>query len=171
MGDMLKLTSIILISAVFFYSCRNFGYSFKGSTLNPAITTFTVETFKNEANIVVPSLSNTLTEKLKDKAIKELNLKHNDKDGQIVFRGIITEYKTGPASVTSNEIAASTRLTISVRVIYENTLNPEQNYEATFSAYSDFDSKFDLSSIENQLIDQISDILIQDIFNRAVNNW
>lgn len=163
------LLSIILATVLLFDNCRI--YSFKGSTLSPEIKTFTVEPFINQASLVVPSLANTFTEKLKEKIIRELNLSHVNSDGQIIFKGYITNYKTSPASVTSNEKAAQTRLTVTIRVIFENKVTPEQNFDVTFSQYIDFNSNLELSSIENQLIDEISDALIQDVFNRAINNW
>jgi len=168
---MLSRLPIYVITALVLFtgSCKI--YSFKGSTLDPSIKTFTVVPFVNQASIVVPSLSNTLTEKLKDKCIRELNLSHSENEGQIIFRGTITSYKTGPASVTSNEVAASTRLTITTKIVFENKINPEQSFDASFSHYVDFDSKKDLASIENDLIEEIAEMMIQDIFNRAINNW
>ncbi len=163
----IPVVSLILVSS--FQSCKI--YSFKGSTLSPDIKTFTVEPFVNQASIVVPSLANTFTEKLKEKIIRELNLSHTDQDGQIIFKGFITSYRTGPASVTSSDKAAATRLTVTVRVVFENSVTPDQNFDISFSQYIDFDSNLDLSSIESQLIDELSDAIIQDIFNRAINNW
>jgi len=164
-----KALFLFSIFSLFINSCGI--YSFKGSTLSPDIKTFTVIPFTNQASIVVPSLSNTLTEKLKDKFISEMKLSHDDTKGDLIFKGVITQYKTGPASITSGEFAATTRLTISVKVTFENTINPDQDYEVTFSNYIDFDSSQDLSSIEDNLINELTDMLVQDIFNRAVNNW
>ena len=164
----------LLLSISFFATllCNSCGiYSLKGSTLSTQIKSFTVNPIVNQASIVVPSLANTLTEKLKDKFISEIKLSHEDTGGDIVFRGIITQYKTGPASITSDEFAATTRLTITVKVVFENTVTPEQSYDVNFSNYVDFESNLDLSSIEDNLIDELTNMLVQDIFNRAVNNW
>jgi hypothetical protein len=146
-------------------------YSFKGGRFDPNIKSFTVYPFSNQANIVVPSLADDLTEKLKDKIRSEMNLIHVDNDGDVVFDGVVIDYRTGPSSVTSGEVAATTRLSITVKVNYENKFNSDQNYNVNFSSYVDYDSAEDLASIEDELIDEISEMLIQDIFNRAVNNW
>lgn len=100
-----------------------------------------------------------------------MDLSHINSNGDIVFEGTITNYKTGPSSISSGEIAATTRLSISVHVVYENKVDSDQSYDVSFNAFMDYDSNQDLSSIEDELISGISEILIQDIFNRAVNNW
>ena len=146
-------------------------YSFSGASLSPEVKTISISTFTNQASLVVPSLAETLTEKLKDKFLKELSLTLVDYDGDIEFKGAITDYRTVPTSIQSNDQAAMTRLTINVRVTYKNTIEPKQNYETIFSNYVDFDSSQDISSIEDELIEELTEMLIQDIFNKAVNNW
>jgi hypothetical protein len=158
---------VILISG--FSSCGIF--SFTGASLSSNIKTVSVKTFTNQASLVVPSLSQILTEKLKDKFIREMNLNLVEDNGDINFKGTVIDYRTQPSSITTNERTASTRLTISVRVKFENTKDTKQSFENTFSAYLDFDSSKNLSSIEDELINEISDMLVQDIFNKSVNNW
>jgi hypothetical protein len=165
---MKRLIPIILL-VIWFSSCGI--YSFTGASLSPEIKTVSVKSFTNQASLVVPSLTQVLTEKLKDKFIKEMNLSMVEDNGDINFRGVITDYKTQPSSITTNDKTATTRLTISVRVKFENIKEPKQNYENSFSAYMDFDSNKNLASIEDELINEICDMLVQDIFNKAVNNW
>ena len=164
----ISIITFLLALAVSLNSC--WFYSFKGGTLDAE--TCKIENFTNQASIVVPLLSETLTEKLKDKFISEFSLTmvEND-DADISFKGVVTDYRATPSSVASDNQAALTRLTISVKVTYENKKEPENSYETTFSNFVEFDSNLDLASIENDLIDEITDMLVQDIFNRAVNNW
>jgi hypothetical protein len=166
---MKRLTSLLILIC-FLSSCGI--YSFTGASLSSNIKTVSVKTFINQASLVVPSLAQIMTEKLKDKFIKEMNLTLVDGEGDINFKGIIIDYKTAPAAQTGGiDRTANTRLTISVRVKYDNTKEPKQNFESTFSAYLDFDSSKNLASIEDELINEISDMLVQDIFNKSVNNW
>jgi hypothetical protein len=146
-------------------------YSFSGASLSPDIKSVTIKTFTNQASIVVPSLSEKITEKLKDKFMKEMNLKLVDDNGDITFKGSVVDYKIAPASISSNEQSKTSRLTISVKVKFENSKDPKGDYESMFSSYMDFDSTKDLTQVENELIEGITDILVQDIFNKAVNNW
>ena len=74
-------------------------------------------------------------------------------------------------SINSNETAGQNRLTISVKVKYSNRFQLENNFDQTFSRYKDFDSSLNLNEIEEELIEEISKQLIDDIFNKSVVNW
>ncbi len=146
-------------------------YSFTGASLSPEVKTFSVQNFRNVADQVIPSLAEDLTESLKDKFIREMGLSYTENDGDIKFDGTITDYKVGPSSIGGNETATTSRLTITVKVHFENTVEPENNFDATFSNYIDFDSQQEFSSIQDDLHSELIEFFIQDIFNRAVNNW
>ena len=45
------------------------------------------------------------------------------------------------------------------------------NFEQEFSQFADFDASVSVSQVEAQLIDDITNKLIQEVFNRSVNNW
>ena len=155
--------------AIGLFSCGI--YSFSGASLSSDIKSVSIKTFTNQASIVVPSLSEKITEKLKDKFLKEMNLKLEDDNGDLTFKGAIVDYKIAPSSITSNDQSKTSRLTISVKVKFENIKEPKLNYETVFSSYMDFDSTKDLSQVETELIEGITTNLVQDIFNKAVNNW
>ncbi|MBL4652758.1 MAG: hypothetical protein JKY53_07810 [Flavobacteriales bacterium] len=62
-------------------------------------------------------------------------------------------------------------MTISVKVKFINTQDAEKNYEQNFSRYAEYDSNLDLTAVEDELITEINDQLVQDIFNKAMSNW
>lgn len=146
-------------------------YSFSGAALSPEIKTVTVQTFPNEANLVVPGLGQKFSEKMKDKFLRETQLKVVPEGGDIEFDGAITEYRLDQTAVQSNEKAGLSRLVMSVRINYTNNTDPKANFERRFSSYTDFDSSKNLSDVEDDLIETLSDQLITDIFNATVNNW
>ena len=74
-------------------------------------------------------------------------------------------------AIQSNEIAGQNRLTISVKVDFENIFDNQYNFSHTFSRYKDYESSQNLSEIEEILIDGITNELIEDIFNKSVVNW
>ena len=45
------------------------------------------------------------------------------------------------------------------------------NYNSNFSRYRDFPANEDLSIIEENLMNEITDELIEDVFNKAIINW
>lgn len=94
-----------------------------------------------------------------------------NKGGDLQIEGSITNYRTSPVAIQANETAAQTRLTISVEVVYVNTLDDSKNFKSTFSRFQDYPSTQNLSEVQDMLIDQINEMLIQDIFDKAVVNW
>src|SRR5436189_5920813 len=98
---------------LFIASCK-VNYSMTGASISPDIKTFTVKYFSKTASLGPASLSQTFTEKLKDKFISQTNLASVPKDGDLVFEGAITNYTVVPIAVQPNETASQNRLTITV---------------------------------------------------------
>ena len=166
---MIKKLGIFCFVSVLFSACGI--YSFSGASISPDAETVSIGYFQNNAAMVQPTLSNSMTESLKDQFISQTNLSLSDANGDLQFKGEITGYKVRPIAIQANETAAQNRLTISVKVTFTNVLDETQNYSHSFSHYADFDSSQDLSSVESELIDQIVIVLSENIFNKAVANW
>lgn len=146
-------------------------YSFTGASISPEVETVSIAYFQNNAAMVQPTLSNTLTEALKDRFLSQTNLDLLETNGDLQFEGSISSYKVKPIAIQANETAAKNRLTISIKVDFKNTAEEEHNYSKSFSRYADYSSTENLSSIEEELIEQIVAELVDDIFNQAVANW
>ncbi|MCX7862252.1 MAG: LPS assembly lipoprotein LptE [Bacteroidales bacterium] len=146
-------------------------YTFSGASYSADIHTFHVSFFQNQAPLVNPSLSNVFTEALKDRINNQTKLKLVTRDGDLQYEGEIINYSIAPQTISGNEVAALNRLTISVRVKFTNTKNPNQNFDKTFSQFADYESSKPLQSIEDELIKEIVDKLTQDIFNASLVNW
>lgn len=165
-----KIKQVLFIGCCFAASSCGV-YSFSGASISPDIKNVTVNYFGNEASIVVPTLSQSFTETLKDKIISSTSLILSREPGDVRFEGEIIDYSTRPIAIQGNETSSQTRLTISVRVRYINTKDEKQNFENVFTRYTDFPSEQNLSSVENELIRKINDELAEDIFNKAFVNW
>lgn len=146
-------------------------YSFSGVNISPEIKTVTVQYFPNRAPIVQAQLSQYFTDALIDKIEANTSLNLVSSGGDIIFGGEIRNYETRPTAITGEETAARNRLTIGVNVRYTNTLDPEQDFESSFSRYEDYDSSQSLTEVENELIELIVEGLVEDIFNKAFVNW
>ncbi len=146
-------------------------YSFTGASIAPDVKTFSVDYIKNRASLINPTLSQVITQKLKDKFISQTNLSPIKVDGDLRFEGYISDYNTQPIAIQSNDQAAQNRLTITVLIKFTNTKDEKQNFETSFSRFADYAANKDLSSVEAGLIESISSQLIDDVFNKAVVNW
>ena len=165
---MKKIFSFLIIS-ILIYSCGI--YSFNGASISKNTKTITIKYFTNNASTIQPTLSQVITEKLKDYFTQQTNLSINDNDGDLKFSGEITKYEIKPMAIQSNEVAGKNRLTIAVKVDFTNIYENEYNFSHTFSRYRDYESSQNFSEIEEILIEEISNELIEDIFNKSVVNW
>lgn len=165
----MKKGILILLLISGFLSCGI--YSFTGASISKDITSVSIENFENNTASSPPSLSNNLTEALKDRFNDQTNLSIINTNGDLIFEGTISSYSIKPIAIRSDETAAQNRLKIGVKVKYINQLDEEFNYHSNFSRYRDYDSNANLSQVEDQLMEEIIEELVDDIFNKALANW
>ncbi len=145
-------------------------YTFTGASYGTA-KTFSVDYIQNRATYVSPTLSQKITEDLKDRFMSQTPLTMVQKDGDLQFEGVITGYVISPGGIKSGETASFNRLTVTVKIIFTNQTAPENDFEKSFSRYADFDVSQPFQTVESGLLDQIVEELINDIFNESVVNW
>lgn len=146
-------------------------YSFSGASIPPEAKTVSVQYFQNNASLAPPTLSQTFTEALRDKLSSQTRLGLVNKEGDLAFEGSVTSYTTAPIAIQSTDQAALNRLTITVNVKYTCSFDEKKNFEQSFSRFSDYPSTKSLTAVENELITDINQQIVQDIFNRTLNDW
>ncbi len=166
-----RKSTLIIISALALFSSCTMKYSFTGASISPETKTVSVQYFNNIAPIVYPTLSQTLTETLKDKFVSQTSLVVMQRDADMNFEGQITGYTVTPTAIQGDQYASQNRLTITVSVKFTNKNNPELNYNKSFSAYEDFAATEQLVQVESEKTKLIVEKLVDDIFNAAVANW
>ena len=87
-------------------------------------------------------------------------------EGQAVLGNFnrILKYK-GADEVSMN------RLTVTIKVRFTNTVDPDASFEQSFSRYRDYAASRDFSSVESSLVSEIVTELCEDVFNKSVVNW
>lgn len=166
-----RKSTLIIISALALFASCTMKYSFTGASISPETKTVSVQYFNNIAPIVYPTLSQTLTETLKDKFVSQTSLVVMQRDADMNFEGQITGYTVTPTAIQGDQYASQNRLTITVSVKFTNKNNPELNYNKSFSAYEDFAATEQLVQVESEKTKLIVEKLVDDIFNAAVANW
>ena len=161
-----------MLIAVAFSSCT-ISYKFNGSALDYNIyKTISISDFPIRAALVYPPLQQTFENKLLNMVTRQTRLQVNEGGNtDLRMEGEITGYNLSPQAVTENAYASQTRLTITVRVKYTNTKEPGQDVDQSFSAYRDFSSTELLTDVQDELCNQISDELVDLIFNATLGNW
>ena len=164
-----------LFFLVFLLNGCKINYSFSGANISPEIKTVSVQYFQNRVTpgngFVNPNFSQIFTDALKDKIKAQTSLNFATDLGDVDFEGEITRYEAEPLAVTGREVAELNRFTITVRVKYTNTVNPDENFDTQFSRYEDYESSKDLQSVEQDLSEKILEQITEDIFNQAFVNW
>jgi len=165
------LLLILLITFIAGLSGCKVSYSFSGASISPQVKTLSVQYFQNRASLVQPGLSQYLTDALMDKCKSQTSLKNVNGIGDVNFEGEITDYNTRPLTVAADAQAAMNRFTISVKVKFTNSVDPDLSFEQTFARYQDYNSNIDLSQVEKELSAKIVEMIVEDIFNQAFVNW
>lgn len=167
-----NITGKLLLIALLFGSCFSMNYDFKGGVaIDPAIKTFSVQYFDNKATLVEPLFSQRFTEELKLYIQSNTDLRLVTGRGDVDFSGVVRTYSITPQAISSGETAAKTRFTISVKVNYMNTIDPEADFESTFSQFREFESTTSFSEVEEILSSEIREEIIEQAFNAAFVNW
>ncbi len=165
------LIAFPLLAAVVLGGCSIVKYSFTGTSIQADVKTVTINYFEYKALKVNPNLSNDLTEAMRDKFRKLTKLEQVEMDGDLELQGEITGYDVRAAAVTANEVAAQNRLTVTVKLKFTNRKYPEDDFDKSFSAYSDYDSTNSLDAVESTLCQEIIEKLVEDMFNASVAQW
>ncbi len=169
----------ILIISIFLTACGV--YSFTGANISPNVRTISIQTFYDEVGTGPPNLSQLFTEKIRDYYQQNTSLVIVQNEGDLQMEGSIVGYALAPmaprASGSQNfedaDIAALQRLTITVNATYVNIQDDSFDFEnQRFSFYFDYNPETqDFNSIEADLVEEIYDAIILDIFNATVANW
>ena len=161
---------ILTITVLLTNSCS---FSLSGSSIGE-LKTIKVEYFENNAQLVVNYLSQNFTESLKDRIRSTTSLSIIQGEGQARMSGTITGYTIEPISVQATNsnvapIAGAERLTITVSVVYTNSIDKKNSFSQSFSEHQDFTG--DIANQEQKMVTAIIKQLTDDIFNRAFANW
>ncbi len=162
---------IVMLLALSFTDCR-ISYKFNGAALDYSIyKTVNVGEFPIRASLVYPPLQQMFENALLDYITRNTRLQTTDGPSDLQLEGEITGYALSPQAVTQNALASQTRLTITVRVKYTDNKQEGKDIDQTFSAYRDFDSSLMLNDVQDGLCDEITEELVNLIFNATLGDW
>ena len=175
-----NLKSIFVFSIftlAFLQSCTF--YNFKGNTLNENIKTIQIKDFINNSALMNPTLAQQFTVDINNRFLQRSTLKGTTENPHILIEGEITDYTISPTTISSpvgtntgGQIqAAQNKLTITVKVHYENAIEPEKGFDRTYSDESVFSSDLDLNQIEASQVKIVNERIINKIFNDIIADW
>jgi len=164
-----------ILSLIPLHSC-GVKYSFTGK--GTAAKTISITEFYNNADLGPANMGQIFTNDIKNYFIQNSSISVVAEEGELQMEGEITDFRLTPIAPVStgdpNQInnASSTRLTITVKATYINTLDETMSFkDKTFSFYKDFTNDQNFADIEEQYTKAIFERIINDIFNASVANW
>ena len=160
-----------MLAAALVLSACSVSYSFSGTSIQPDVNTITINYIEYKALRVNPSLSNDLTEAIRNQFRRMTRLEQVEADGDMEITGEITGYDVSAAAVTANEVAARNKLTVTVKISFTDKKHPDEDFDKSFSAYAEYDSTNTLDAVESTLCAEIIEKLVEDIFNASVAQW
>ena len=114
-------------------------YSLSGASIPPDAKTFSVAYFPNNAPMVAPILSSTLTDALRDKFTRQTRLTQVDEGGDFAFEGEIINYDLHHGVGVERRLRPAEPPDDHHQGAFTNALDEKQSWNRTFTAYEDYE--------------------------------
>lgn len=169
---MRRITIILGILLVGVLAACTVSYKFTGTSIDYSkIKSISLDKFPIRANYVWSPMESMFYNSLSDLYAQKTKLKVLKRDGDLQLGGEIVEYSQTNKSVGSDGYSAQVQLKIVVNVRFVNTQNHEDDFEQRFSATTEYDSSKQLASVQEELVQEMIDDIIDQIFNETVSKW
>lgn len=149
-------------------------YSFTGATLPADVKTISIQNFENSSGEGPANLTQLVTNNFKNYFQRNSNLTILQREGDLQLEGQIISFTLTPAAVQRDgniDQATLNRLTLAMQIRFTNTKDPEQDFDQQFTITQDFGRDVDITQIPANTIEQMTDRLAADVFNKALANW
>ena len=168
----LNIISVLSVSLCLLAACT-VSYKFNGSSINyDKVKTISFENFPNRsAAFVWGPMESMFNTALQDKYMQQTRLKQVRQNGDLQLSGEITNYDAYNKGVGSDGYSTMAELKMTVNVRYVNNTNHAEDFEQQFSASREYNSTQQLSAVQEELVNQMIDEIVEQIFNATVANW
>ena len=157
--------------AVIITAC-SVSYKFNGASIDYSETkTIQIVDFPIRSSYVWGPMGPMFNNQLKDEFASHTKLIQVKRNGDLKIEGEITRYEQRNKSVTAEGSSSMVELSMTVNVRYTNNKDHEQDFEQQFTAQQSFDSKLQLNSVQEGLVQEMVKDIVQQIFNATVANW
>ena len=94
-----------------------------------------------------------------------------NQNGDMKIEGEIEGYELTPWAVQEDAFASETKLTMTVRMRFRNNKTEEPDKEERISANRTFSSNTVFDSVQDELMGQLIEEIVDQIFNATMANW
>jgi len=167
----IKYMLVVLISAFLFQGCK-ISYKLNQAAIDYSTTkTFSIETFSNRAAYqwapMAPMFNTSLSARYND----QTKLSQVRRDGDLNLSGEITSYDQTNKSISADGYSSMVQLRMTVKVKFVNNNKHEDDFDRSFSSSREYDSSQQLSAVQEELVQQMIDDIVDQVFNATVAKW
>jgi len=164
----ISLLSLLLLPII---SC-SIRVSLNGSSINyDLVKSISIEKFPIRCAYVWAPMEAMFYSSLSDSYSNKTKLQVLQRNGDLQLSGEITEYSQLNKAISSDGFSAQTQLKMTVNVRFVNNSNHEEDFEKTFSSTAEFDSSQQLTAVQEELVQEMINDIVDQIFNATVANW
>lgn len=169
---MTRVPSILILAILLTLTgCKSCKLSLSGVNIPPDVKNISIGYFENNASLVNPTLSQKFTESLKDRFLRGTSLAIVKSEGDFQITGEITDYKIIPVASNANTGSQKNRFSIAVRVKFVSPKHKEMDFENVIDKFQEFDASLNFQTVESTLSEEVSNQIIQEIFNKVALKW
>lgn len=167
-------TGFLLLLMLTVNACFSVKYSFSGYDIPIELSTASIQYFDNSTSFAPPSLGQDITDELRTKLERETRLTIVDGIGDVDFSGEIVTFEAVSKSLRASDvgdIAGTQEFIMTMKVRYSNFVDPEQDFEQSFTKKRDFQGSETFEDAQEQYTDEMIEEILEDVLVKAFANW
>ena len=166
-----RLKFMLAVLVLMLASCT-VSYKFNGASIDYSKTkTIEIADFPIRSSYVWAPMGSIFNNELKDIFANHTRLIQVRRNGNMKIEGEITQYSQRNKAVTSEGTSAQAELSMTVNVRFTNNANHNEDFERQFTATASFETSQSFTSVQEDLVNQMVEDLVDQIFNATVANW
>ena len=147
-------------------------YRFNGASIDYEKTkTIQIDNFPIRSAYVWAPMQSIFQNKLTDILAAQTKLKQVKRNGDLQLAGEITGFDQYNKGISSSGYSSQVQLKMTVNVRFVNNKKHTEDFERQFTATADYDATQQLTSVQEELVTQMTKDITDQIFNATVANW
>ncbi len=160
------------LCVAFLLTACTISYKFNGASIDYTKTkTIQISQFPIRSAYVWAPMQAIFNNELTDVYARQTKLTQVNRNGDLQLSGEIVEYSQFNKAVSADGYSAQTQLKMTVNVRFVNNANHDEDFEQRFSATTQYDSSQQLTAVQEELVTQMVEDIVDQIFNATVANW
>ena len=168
-----KWAGLLLASCLCLLVCAcRIEYKFNGASIDYQQTkTIQIDNFPIRSTYVWAPMQAIFQNALTDIYANQTKLKQVKKNGDLQLSGEITAFDQYNKGISSDGYSSQVQLKMTVNVRFVNNKKHDEDFERQFTATTEFDASQQMTSVQEELVTQMTKDITEQIFNATVANW